>query len=773
MHLAHDLQATFADGIFFVSLASISDPTLIIPTMAQTLGVPESPSRSLWDSLKGHLHDRQTLIVLDNFEQIIAAAPLLTELLSVCPRMKMLVTSREALRVRGEQEFSVSPLALPGQPATIESPMQYPAIALFVQRAQSIQPDFQLTSENTATVAEICARLDGLPLAIELAAARIKLLPPQSMRVRLQESALGLLTAGARDLPARQQTLRATIQWSYDSLTAAEQRVFRWLAVFVAGCTLDAATSKWSPEIGSVACQTPISKLDMVSSLVNKNLLRQTETDDQPRLSMLETIREFGLAQVSAQPQEWEAARRAHAAYYLSLAEAAEPNLTGAEQKTWLQRLDREQDNLRTALRWAQERSVAEFAQRMTGALWRFWIMRGYWSEGRRWLEESLSNDTRDSIDQAVLAKALHGTSMLARYQGDFGRARALSEQSVALCRTLGDKVALLSGLMQTARIIGFQAERTGLEALVAEALALAPEVPDSPVKAQAYADVVVLLPFLSDRQYRSEAAGYLADSERIQRTFSNWAGLAATLNMQASLATEAGNYPRAEACYAEAESLAAEIGDYRLLLRIPAGWARLEGRRGDNAAARRHLEAYLHLGRNLDDVFMPYALQILAATLWWQGHLTWAARVFGLGASWRGGNRVGQGHILNAEEYQSLNEARDQVRAQLGETAFALAYAEGAMLTLDDVLAIPYPPDLGSAAPAQVASATPPMEPLTGREMEALRLLAQDLSNPQIAGRLVISRRTVDAHLRAIYEKLGVKSRDAAIRVARERRLI
>jgi predicted ATPase/DNA-binding CsgD family transcriptional regulator len=772
LQVARELEQDFADGVHFVSLGAINDPTLVIPTIARTLSLTESPSRLLFDSLEEFLHDRQVLLLLDNFEQIISAAPLLSELLSACVELRLLVTSREALRVRGEQEFLLSPLALPDQPA-VETLLQCPSIALFVQRAQAAQLEFRLTSQNAAAVADVCARLDGLPLALELAAARIKLLPPQAMLTQLQQSSLNLLTGGARDMPARQQTLRSAVQWSCDLLDDEEQRAFRWLAVFVGGCTLEAASivindqSVVTSDKKQDTDHRSLITLDNVASLVNKSLVRQTETDGEPRLSLLETIREFGLEQLVG-ARELETARRAHAACYLSLAEEAEPHLTGAEQKTWLRRLEREQDNLRAALRWGLENREAEFTQRMTGALWRFWIMRGYWSEGRRWLEESLSLDSRGAADRAVQAKALFGASTLARYQSDFARARMLCEQSIALYRTLDDKAGLLNALIQLSRIIGFQIDKTGLDALVAEALTLTEELPDSSVKAQAYTEIVILSPLLTVQRPRSEAGRYLAESERIHRALNNFAGLASTLNMQASLAAWEGDYARASAYLDEAERLAAETGDYRLKLRIPSSRAQLEARRGDYDSARRYLEDYIQLARDLDDILMPYALYFLAAILQWQGLSVWAVRVFGRAEAWRGASQIGQGIIIKAEEYRSLTDARDQVRAQLGEAAFTKAYSEGQKMTLDDVLAIPHPPAPETASYGQASSASSALhEPLTVREMEILRLLAQDLSNPQIAERLVVSRRTVDAHLQSVYAKLGVKSRDAAVRVA------
>jgi predicted ATPase len=438
LQVAHDLQDAFIDGVFLISLAAISDSTLIIPTIAHTLGVIESPNRLLLDSLKEFLRERQALLLLDNFEQIMSAAPLLSELLSACTGLRILATSREALRLRGEQEFPLLPLALPDQPA-VETLMQYPGIALFVQRAQAIQPDFQLVQGNASAVSDICARLDGLPLAIELAAARIKLLPPQAMLARLQESSLGLLTSGAHDLPARQQTLRSAIQWSYDLLNADEQRTFRSLSVFVGGCTLNAALTTIKPATA----------LDRLDSLLNKSLLRQTETDGEPRLTMLETIREFGLERLTHM-HELESTRRAHAEYYLSFAEDAERWLTGADQKNWLRRLEREQDNLRAALHWAIEHGEVEIAQRMAGALQPFWFRRGRWSEGRRWLEDALAMEPGSTLNPSVQANALYGAGMLARFQGDFARARMLCEQSLTLYRALADQTGVLKTLVRS-----------------------------------------------------------------------------------------------------------------------------------------------------------------------------------------------------------------------------------------------------------------------------------------------------------------------------------
>jgi predicted ATPase/DNA-binding CsgD family transcriptional regulator len=767
LQVAHELSAAlsagsaqdFADGIFFISLAPISDPTLIIPTIAQILGVTESPNRLLLDTLKDFLHNKKTLLLLDNFEQIVSAAPLLSELLSVCANLRILVTSRESLRLRGEHEFPLSPLALPAQ-RSVELLSQSPSIALFVQRAQAIQPDFQLTSGNAASVAEVCARLDGLPLALELAAARIKLLPPKAMLEKLQVSSLQILTGGARDLPARQQTLRSAVQWSYDLLDASEKRMFRWLAVFVGGCTLEAAQS---------VVDDPAS-MDVLESLVSKSLLRQPETEGVPRLTMLETIREFGLEQLS-NAHEIDSARSAHTSYYLSFAEEAEKGLTGADQKAWLLRLDGEQDNLRAALHWAIEHHEADTAQRMAGALQPFWFRRGHWSEGRRWLEESLAIDSGATQNQVFHAKALYEAGMLARFQGDFARARMLCEQSLASYRALADKMGVLKALEQLSRISAFQEDQTARNAFLAEAASLIETIPDSIVKADAYTDMAIAMigHRVMQALYPPEAARYLHESERIQRALNNPTGLALALMHLANHALFTGDYSRAASQLDEAERVVMELGDDRLLSRLAMIRVLLDLHERDFAVARRRMGEILQQALNRGDHQVGSSLPLLAFILHGQGLDTWSARVFGLAEALR---RTGQwsSEVAVLDQRLRLGDIRAEVRAQLGHEAFAREIEAGHRLTLDDLLAIPHPQ---APASARAAPLSAPNEALTAREIEVLRLLAQDLSNPQIAERLVVSRRTVDAHLRSIYEKLDVKSRDAAIRVAREQGLI
>jgi predicted ATPase len=511
LHIAHAVRDTFADGVLFISLAAFTDSTLIIPTIVHSIGLAESPNKLLLDSLKEFLRDRQVLVLLDNFEQVISAAPLLTELLSACARLKLLVTSRETLHLQGEHEFPLAPLefsnlALIPRQLSFETLLEYPSIALFVERAQAIQPDFKLTAENASAVAELCTRLDGLPLAIELAAARIKLLPPKTILARLQESSLNLLTGGARDAPARQQTLRNTIQWSYDLLNADEQLTFRWLSTFVGGCTLNTATKVIGQQLSEIHDKErkvdhwSMITLDLITSLVNKSLVRQAESIGEPRLGMLETIREFGQEQF-AHTDELESAQRALADHYLSLTEEAEQHLTGREQRAWLNRLGREQDNLRAALRWGFEYHATDpstslragFALRLVGALWQYWLLRGEWSEGRRWLEEALSVASNVDVSLALRAKVVYAAAAISRHQYDIARARALCSQSITLYRALGDQEGLLAGLLQLCRILHFQGDYEPLRARLPKMLALAEELPDAPIKAQVFAELPVI----------------------------------------------------------------------------------------------------------------------------------------------------------------------------------------------------------------------------------------------------------------------------------------
>jgi predicted ATPase len=429
LEVATQVQTVFQDGLHFVSLATIQDSDLVLPAIAQAFGLPASAQSPL-EQLQAELQEKHLLLVLDNFEQVVAAAPSLLEVLGLCPRLKVLVTSREILHVRGERSFLVPPLAMPDLKRLPDWPAlaRYGAVALFLERAQEVQPGLQLTPDTARVVAKICVRLDGLPLALELAAARLKLLSLEELLKRL-EHRLPILTGGARDLPVRQQTLRNTIAWSYDLLSTEEQQLFRQLSIFVGGCTLEAIEALVSADSGD---KTHV--LDRISSLLDKHLLYQNESGTpESRLMMLETVREFGL-ECLTYSGELEQTRYAHAQYYLRFVEEGEAHLFGSEQAAWFDQLEREHHNLRAALSWAVESTGEgnaeyrmETAWRLTGALVRFWVARWCISEGRIWLERILAN--HEAVTPLVRIKALSGAAWLFFHTGDMERSEALYEE--------------------------------------------------------------------------------------------------------------------------------------------------------------------------------------------------------------------------------------------------------------------------------------------------------------------------------------------------------
>jgi predicted ATPase/DNA-binding XRE family transcriptional regulator len=435
------VAAEYADGVAFVDLAPVRDAGLVLPSIADRLGVRDAGDRPIAAHLQAHLGERQLLLVLDNFEQVLAAAPLLAQLLTTCPALTMLVTSRAMLRISGEHGFDVPPLALPDRdlaPA-VDRLNQYEAVRLFVARAQAVDTSFVVTNVSASAVAEICHRLDGLPLAIELAAARVRVLPPSALLARL-EPRLPLLTSGPRDQPARLQTMRGAITWSYDLLPPDVQAIFRRLAVFVGGFTLEAAEAVVGAEQG-------IDVFEGIASLVDKSLLRRAAgPHGEPRFTMLETIREFGLVRL-ADSGDHGATREGHAAYFLGLAESLGPRLHGPDEGRWVQVLTDELANLRAAAEWALAQEKPEVVLRLASALWWFWYTHGDPSEGRRWLEEGLAG--KADVSPPARADALFAAASLAALQGDYPRAAIQAEENLELCRahgyTFGEVRALLS----------------------------------------------------------------------------------------------------------------------------------------------------------------------------------------------------------------------------------------------------------------------------------------------------------------------------------------
>jgi predicted ATPase/class 3 adenylate cyclase len=555
LQAAADLLDEFPDGTYFVQLATLTEAELFISAVAETLGVREIGEQPLDESLKDYLHERRLLLLLDNFEQVLGAAPTVTELLTAAPGLKVLATSRAPLGLYGEHELPVPPLTLPDlklQPP-LERLTQYEAVGLFVERARAVKPDFKVTNESAPAVAEICVRLDGLPLAIELAAARIKMLPPKAMLQRLS-SRLKLLTGGARDLPERQRTLRATIEWSFALLNEGEQVLFGRLAVFSGGRTLEAIEA-----ICDAEGDLPMEAFDGVSSLLDKSLLRQEEgPNGEPRFVMLETVHEFAREKLK-ESAEAEEINRAHAQYFLTLAEEANPELKGANQLEWLERLEAEHDNMRAALTWALKRKEVEVALRLGGALWWFWSMRGYHSEGRRWLEEALAMDGR--VSPEVRAMALAGVGELAFDQGDLDRAKEACQEGLELLEHEEGREAReakLNLLVWLGFVAWVREEYERAKQLFEEGLALSRERSDTWWLATFLLYVAIVPHYLGDYERATELTEESMDLFREQ---GDKLSLAYCLNNLAMMVYSQGDLGRAAQLTEEAVALFRELG--------------------------------------------------------------------------------------------------------------------------------------------------------------------------------------------------------------------
>jgi predicted ATPase len=578
--IATELQDEFPDGIGFISLVSIHDADLVLPAIAQAESLQSSSPRLPLELLKASLREQHRLLVLDNFETVAAAAPDLVELLAACPRLKLLVTSRETLRVRGEREFVVQPLALP-DPKHLpddETLAHYGAVALFLERAQEVQPAFQLDSITAPLITEICRRLDGLPLAIELAAARLKLLPLQALLERL-EHRLAVLTSGPRDLPDRQHTLRHTLAWSYDLLPVEEQRLFRLLSVFVGGCTLEAMESV-DGALGGKQAQV----LDSVTSLLDKHLLYRAEQDTNgPRFHMLETIREYGLEALEA-GGKLEAACLTHAQYYLGQAEEADAHLFTREQQRWLERLKQEHDNLRAALGWsveqAEDRQRREIAWRLAGVLRSFWIDYGYVYEGQQFVERALQRD--EGITAPVRAKALNSAGWLAVWQGEYRRAEALCQESLELYRELHDPPGMASALERLGWIALWLGDAPLATTLLEESLALSRAAGDK--VRLAYSLTVLALTTLrrADQSAYPRVRSLLEESLLLFRGERVQAGIAHSLYGLGLWHFQQGDAATARPLFEESFALFSALGRRLLMVQPLYGLGKVAAQLGD-----------------------------------------------------------------------------------------------------------------------------------------------------------------------------------------------
>ena len=559
--IAWKMLTNFRDGVFFVELGALTDAELVAARISQSLGVKEAAGRSIIESLEDYLYEREMLLVLDNFEQVIEAAALLKELIAAAGALKILVTSRVLLRLKIEREIVIPPLAAPSESsmASLDELADYEAVRLFVAKAQDAKANFELTGENANSVAEICARLDGLPLAIELAAARVRFLKPQAILAKL-EHRLHFLTGGAHDLPARQQTMRDAVGWSYDLLTENEKQVFRRLAVFVGGFTYEAAEFVVSTKLSAVSGETlrdprTTDVLNVITSLVDQSLLVSKERPDgHVRFRMLEVVREYALEALEAS-NEAEAMRRSHAACFLALGEEAEPHLRGAQSGEWLKRLDEEYDNLRAALRWSLD-SDAETAARLAGSIRNFWTIQNYFTEGRGWLEAALERSA--DVPSAARFKLLHGLGWLVRSQGDYETARKIYERGLAESRAVGDKREIAPLSRSLGVVAHQQGDLAAARKFMEEALAISRELNDK----LAIAYSLNSLGDLSRTEGRiTEARDLLEESLLIIREFGNKHAVSSNLCNLGAVAYGGGDFRVAHSYFAEAITIAAELG--------------------------------------------------------------------------------------------------------------------------------------------------------------------------------------------------------------------
>jgi predicted ATPase/class 3 adenylate cyclase len=657
LQIAAELLDTFADGVWFINLAPISDPDLVFSAIGQTLGLKEAGGQPIRDLVNDYLREKQMLLLLDNCEQVLAAAPLIAELLAVAPRLKVLATSRAMLHLRGEQEVAVPPLTLPDHRHVppLEHFGQYEAVRLFIERAQAVKADFTVTNENAPAVAEICYALDGLPLAIELAAARIKLFSPQALLARLDQR-LTFLTGGARDLPARQQTLRNTIDWSYDLLSADEQALFRRLGVFVGGCTLEAAEAvcagvgSWGLGVGS-APQSPTPVLDGLVALVDKSLLRQEEgADGEPRFTMLETIRAYALERLE-ESGEAAALRRQHALYYLAVTkDVGQEGEIGAKEHG----LVAEIDNLRAALRWALDQREAEIALQISATLIHFVVF----SEALPWLEAALAlGDVADAppATRASRVTALDDAGYMAADMGEFDRAQA----HFATLMAMGKEFSAWPTVALAQRSLGWVALQRG--------------------------NLI-------------DARNWAEQSLTLCRETNDSEGIAWSLYDLGYLAFVQGELAQAEQLLVESLALFRGQGDLSGLSRACLSLGHVARAQGQFAQATdwyresiTHHPEHHHLGSSI-----LLAVEGLAGVLGTQGRAAHAARLLGAVASYR----TVFGLSLSTIDRATYERDVAAIRAQL-DAAFDAAWAAGQALSLEQAIAEALGEDNGGAEPA------------------------------------------------------------------------
>lgn len=761
LHVASQLLADFPEGIHFVDLTPLSVPDLIPIRIAETLGLKASVGQSLEETLVDHYRQKKALLLLDNFEHLIDGGVIAAELLRHSAHLKILITSREAVRLRGERLYSLPPLTLPnpGQGVDVEAISRIAAVDLFVQRARAVRPGFALTAENAAAVAGIVARLDGLPLAIELAAARVRLFPPAVLLARLEASLLGILVGGTRDLPERQRTIRATIGWSVDLLEPPEARLFRRLGVFANGLTIEAAEA-----VAATAFADAIDILTGLESLLDKSLITRLPVEEEPRFGMLETPRAYALEQLAATGEELIACR-AHFEYYLALAEAAAPHLRGPKQAAWLTLLAADENNLRAALGWSLDGLVDEEMRglRLAGALGDFWYYGDRSIEGRRWLERALAlpigNEPPVKEQTAIRARALGAAGTMAWLQGNYDEARTYHEEALADYKAIDDRRGVADALNNLAAQYAYLLDYQKARGLYIESEALWREIGDDFQLACALNNRGCLESFDG---HDHEARAFLEQALEIGvRIDSNYNILQTSSNL-GQIELRSGRLERADELLRLAYDLAVRMNNTLIEIDVTLSLGRLREKQGRPREAW-HLAvealALAHKGE-----IRPYVADGLEQAAFALRKLGEPAR-----PTWLLGAAAALRRRMDAPDSRDdpayYNARLPAVRATLGEEAFAAAWDAGSRLSRDEAVALameePAPALEAGLFPKNPASKTAdPLAALTRREREVALLMVRGLTNEEIGRELFISVNTVEKHAGNALGKLGLRNR-------------
>jgi len=752
LKVAGEQLSHFKHGIWFVELASMSDPMLVPQTIASTLNIREQSRQALLDVLVNHLSTHAVLLILDNCEHLVSAcAQIIEALLQKCPNLKILATSREVLGIIGEVVWVVPPLSLPDQqpwmnPVSMRDAVRsYEAsesVQLFVTRAEAIAPDFQLTAENAAWVAEICRRLDGMPLAIELAAARVRSLSVQQIAQRLDDR-FHLLTVGSRTAPLRQQTLAATLDWSYALLSGYEQKVLQGLSVFAGGATLEAVQSVCA-EVGEV--------LDTLSRLVDKSLVTVVRPErGETRYNLLETIRQYALKKL-AESGMLEEARNHHLNYFLQWAENAEPNLTGSAQVEWLDRYEVEHDNLRAALEWCNaDAGRAMSGLRLAAACGRFWRLHGYSVEGRMRLSDTLA---KPKVQEWTLARAraLTLVANLAYLQSDYPAMRPLAEEALSIWRELGE--AGRAGAAYTLDLLGELATEEGdyerAPVLFQEALEIYQDLNN--IRGIAQIHMQFGWAAMRTGDYR-QAQSHLEEFLRLAQQLEDKTHLAFALSGLGEVAVRQGQYEHAISLLERGLALNRERGDKwgTGTLLGSLGWVAL--RQHDFKHMRKMLAESLAVRMEISDKGgIAWCLEKLAEAKYEQSRFQEAAKIFGQAEALRTPIRS----VIDPVDQADYQRILSGLRSALGADAFAALWTEGATMRLEEAIECALPEPASSSTRAEKEK----IGGLTGREREVAVLIAQGKSNREIAEAMTIGVKTVETYVTRILNKLGFDSR-------------